>query len=89
MKHLAVKQPTDTPDRWVQIDSAGSLQRLEDLDGVHWSDAPVPPRWHRCKAQTQGLLPTGWVSRCACGAISKDGRWWSRRNSRRHAKSAA
>ena len=86
MKHAAVKHPAETDQRWVEVDSAGALRRLEDLNGVSWSDAPVPPRWHRCKAQTQGLLPTGWVYRCACGAISSDARWWSQRNSRRRTR---
>ena len=87
MKHVATRHSTKavnpTEGRWVGGEGAGALQRIEDLDGISWADAPVPPRLHRCKAQTQGLLSSGWVYRCACGAISSDGRWGSRRNSRR------
>lgn len=78
-----MKHANDGSDRWVAAESAGALQRLEDLDGVSWVDAPVPPRLHRCRAQTRGLLPTGMVYRCACGGISRDGRWWSQKNTRR------
>lgn len=78
MKHLA-----DGSERWVAEEGVGALQRLENLDGVSWLDAKMPPRLHRCKAQTRGLLATGMVYRCACGGISGGGRWWSQRNSRR------
>jgi hypothetical protein len=42
---------------------------LWNRDGVPWPDAPLPPRFHRCKAQTAGW--TNWfefIERCACGA---------------------
>ena len=54
-------------------------------DGVWWNDAPVPPRWHRCWAQTTGFFEGRRVERCACGAIrySGDGVGWTDRNSRR------
>lgn len=74
---------TDADERWVAVESAGALLSLEDRDAVSWVDAPLPPRLHRCRAQTRGILSTGTVYRCACGAISRDGRWWSQRNARR------
>lgn len=61
----------------------GSVE-TEHLGGVDWMDAPLPGRWHRCRPQTRG-----WVNhftrvyRCACGAISMDGRHWDERNQRR------
>lgn len=82
MKHLA-----GDSERWIATEGTGALQRLEDLDGVSWLDAPLPRRLHRCRAQTRGVMPSGTVYRCACGAMSRDERWWSRRNSRRRASS--
>lgn len=29
--------------------------QIEHRDGIEWHQAPIPPRWHRCKAQTRGL----------------------------------
>lgn len=52
---------------------------ITHVDGISWFDAPVPPRWHRCKVQTAGL----GAQRCACGAIRRSGlRHWMERNSR-------
>lgn len=48
---------------------------IENLDGVSWTDAPKPRRFHRHWAQTRGWI--NWfslVERCACGAIRLDGR---------------
>jgi hypothetical protein len=54
------------------------------LEGTDWLEAPVPRRWHRCWSQSIGLMPDGmWVHRCACGAISNDGKFWMERNRRR------
>lgn len=62
----------------------GSVE-VRNLDGVSWYEAPLPSRWHRCRAQTKGL--TNYftqVQRCACGAIRMDSyRRWLDRNSRR------
>lgn len=60
---------------------------IEHLDGVAWFDAPLPSRFHRCTPQTKGW--TYWFTqtfRCACGAISFDGKHWSERNSRRRSE---
>jgi hypothetical protein len=66
---------------------------MSDLAGdIHnaraWIDAPLPRRFHRCKAVTTGFISGGVVERCACGAIrvqppgmTMGG--WSERNSRR------
>ena len=42
-------------------------------DGVAWNDAPLPPRWHRCKVQTRGYDRLELIERCACGATRFDG----------------
>lgn len=55
---------------------------VRHVDGVPWFEAKVPPFFHRCKAQTFGLLGLRSVQRCACGAI-KTGAWWHERNARR------
>ena len=82
MKHVA----GDGSSRWVAVETVDPLMSLENVDGEPWFEAPLPPRLHRCKAQTRGLLPTGLVCRCACGAISGNGHWWSQRNSRRRSE---
>jgi hypothetical protein len=57
---------------------------LEHLDGVPWMEAPIPRRWHRCWAQTKGLVGFDEVERCACGAIRNTRfRGWMERNSSR------
>lgn len=60
---------------------------IEDLDGVSWREAPIPRRWHRCWAQTRGVIGGDFIMRCACGAIRR-GQWverplWIGRNVRR------
>ena len=65
----------------------GSLE-LEHLDGVGWFDAPLPPRFHRCRPQTRAW--TGYVDRvyrCPCGAISEDGKHWLEKNQTRKNRS--
>lgn len=53
------------------------------LDGVTWLDAPVPSRWHRCKAESRCSSDHGLVERCACGARRDGGRGqWVWRNSK-------
>jgi hypothetical protein len=45
----------------------------EDRRGVAWPDAPVPRRWHACRAQTRGFTgPGDYFERCACGGIRLD-----------------
>lgn len=57
-----------------------------DRGGILWTDAPIPPKLHKCFAWTKmnkGFNPT--VSRCACGAMEISPDWrgmWSERNSR-------
>lgn len=59
-------------------------------DGTPWYDAPIPPRWHKCRVQTTGWVGFTCVLRCACGAISEyrghDHYVWDERNSRRATK---
>jgi hypothetical protein len=82
---------TGVDDDWAPLDvrwvldewSDGTRSRVWDLDGLSWSDAPPPRRWHRCTEQTYGVMD--WftvVKRCACGAISVNGEPWDNRNSR-------
>ncbi|MEV0830879.1 hypothetical protein [Nonomuraea rubra] len=47
-------------------------------DGLTWYDAPVPPRWHRCFAQSA----LGGTRRCPCGAMNI-GSGWAFKNERR------
>lgn len=90
--HLAGPEPCPKPPeatwhtgrdgaRWLETYRNG-LEWLQERDGVDWIDAPLPRRWHRCKAQVQGWVG-GPVARCACGGISRDGRYWLERNARR------
>lgn len=53
------------------------------VDGIAWTDAPIPPRWHFCRTQTYGFLGFVLMERCACGARRRGGRSWLNRNSRR------
>ncbi len=55
---------------------------IDHLDGIPWNKAPIPRRWHRCWTQSWGLFPDGPVHRCACGAMSSDGKHWVFRNER-------
>ena len=53
-------------------------------DGVPYWKAPIPRRFHICRAQTVGKLGEEWVWRCACGAIRNPRfKGWLGRNSRR------
>lgn len=54
-------------------------------DDVPWNEAPLPRRWHRCRAWTVGQVSGQYVERCACGAIWMDGfrGGWSAKNERR------
>jgi hypothetical protein len=72
-----------------------------NLDGVKWSDAPVPRRLHRCKPQTEAVYnhSLDLLQRCACGgfrvfmAVHPDDMFlgapkpaWMERNNRRKSK---
>ena len=55
---------------------------IHHYQSVPWWDAPIPRRWHRCKAQSWSLLASGFWERCACGAARIDHRVWIDRNTR-------
>ncbi len=74
-----------TKQDWVQYFQDG-IYFAENLGGVSWHDAPIPRRWHRCGAQSRALFSSGYVERCACGAIRANrflGSCWLERNTRR------
>lgn len=56
---------------------------VEHLDGVPWHEAPIPRRWHRCRAQTTAWDRGRRVLRCACGAygLGFPPRWTDRNSS--------
>lgn len=57
---------------------------LENWDGIPWHEAPLPRRWHRCKAWTRGCVSIfTYVERCACGSIRLDRLVWIEKNQRR------
>jgi hypothetical protein len=66
---------------WVVDEDARGITDAEHLDGIPWYDAPIPRRWHRCKAQTRGWYKLDYVERCACGATYIMG-GWVRKNER-------
>jgi hypothetical protein len=55
---------------------------IEHVGGVAWHQAPIPRRWHRCRAQTYGQHGLDQIERCACGGIRLNGQVWLERNSR-------
>ena len=58
---------------------------IEHVDGIAWWDAPLPRRFHFCKAQTIGWLGfTTKIERCACGATRRNGRVWFDKNQTRN-----
>ena len=59
---------------------------VHHLDGVQWWEAPLPRRWHRCRAQTLGRTNGTPVRRCACGAMDIGGLGWGEKNARRKDK---
>ncbi len=87
---------SETPE-WVRplLDEITSTVRAErgqlvgplqvwHLDGIVWHEAAVPPRWHRCAAQTivQPVSDPDPLVVCACGAERAEGIWIFR-NARR------
>jgi len=56
---------------------------VQHLDGMPWWGAPLPWRWHRCRAQSRMGTNCFRVRRCACGAIDL-GLGWDEKNARRH-----
>lgn len=55
----------------------------ENLNGVWWHKAPLPPRLHRCTPQSRAVISDRKVERCACGATRLDDGAWFERNSRK------
>lgn len=52
--------------------------------GDRWWQAPLPRRWHRCRAWTMGRVDGALIMRCACGGFRfASERFWMDRNSRR------
>jgi hypothetical protein len=62
-----------------------NLDYIESLSGIMWNDAPLPPRWHRCGAQTRGWISLNYIERCPCGAtrLAPGGRWTERNQTRK------
>jgi hypothetical protein len=62
-------------DSFIPVSREDKGLRVRHLDGVPWYDAPVPPKRHRCFAQTIGeesdLIGTHTtIERCPCGGIN-------------------
>lgn len=55
---------------------------ITSLGGIDWWEAPGPPKDHTCWIQTEAWIGLTLVLRCACGAISDNGTYWTERNSR-------
>ena len=69
---------------WIRKD-IGNNNYTESLDGIDWADAPLPRRWHRCRAQTRGWIGLSYVERCPCGGtrLEPRGRWMEKNQTRR------
>jgi hypothetical protein len=52
------------------------------LNGVAWHDEWVPSLGHSCWVQTCGRIGPDYYERCPCGAVRRNGRAWSDRNTR-------
>jgi len=76
---------TPAADTWI-TEYEDDDTAVHHLDGVRWWEAPLPRRWHRCRAQTRGRWGHDTsVRRCACGAIDL-GLGWGQKNARRKDK---
>jgi hypothetical protein len=74
-----------TAAKWVRTYEHGP-DYSESIDGIEWPDAPLPPRWHHCRAQTRGWFASyGYIERCPCGAarLSVHGPWMEKNQTRR------
>lgn len=61
-------------------------ERRNSIGGVPWNEAPLPPRMHKCWAQTTGWIGFEQVQRCACGALRNPrfgGGWLDKNSSRK------
>ena len=58
---------------------------MKHKDGIPYWKAPIPRRFHFCRAQTVGKLGDQWIWRCACGALRSPKRFkfWINKNDRR------
>lgn len=66
--------------QWVQANTAGELDRLENINGVRWNEAPAPRRLHWCTPWTRGwvgLYDLRHIERCRCGGtrLNQQGPW--------------
>ena len=79
--HSLERNRSGATAEWVRDPRTG----IYDLDGVSWSDAPLPPRIHKCSAQTRGRDGFRIVLRCPCGGINDTGGHglWVFKNERR------
>lgn len=65
-----------TGERWGEPET---LLTVWNLDGLHWTEAPVPRWWHRHWPQTVGQDgPLREIWRCACGAYGGPSQRWTR-----------
>jgi len=71
-----------TPEQDDEIDFP-DITIIENLNGVSWEDAPLPPVFHRCTQQTRGWHKLHPIGRCACGGIQNDNGSWRNKNDRR------
>jgi hypothetical protein len=78
------RPPAPEPRNYVRTWEGGlaNMEYLESVDGVLWSDAPLPPKRHTCWAQTRGFMYMKFVHRCPCGGFSLDEDIWLDRNKR-------
>lgn len=67
---------------------SGQRILLKHRNGVPWYDAPIPRKWHFCRAWSSGWVDLTQLERCACGAQRDvyQGRWspWVWKNTRRN-----
>lgn len=96
---LRRRYPPGPADCWpdartahLALTNAGRLPTMYHRDGIPWTAAPIPHRWHQCTAWTagRGFGPDGpYIERCGCGAIRTQFPVtpWAERNSRRGRRS--
>lgn len=79
----AVRAPGERPARWVRTYENGA-DYVESIDGIPWTDAPLPPARHACRPQTRGWFTLSYAERCACGAArsSVHGPWIEKNQTR-------
>jgi len=71
------------PEGMVLNEAMSQPPRTEiyELDGIGWTDAPMPPYSHTCWAQTLAWMDYfTQVRRCPCGAISIAPYGWAEKN---------